>query len=137
MEDWDVKTFRTDHGQAGVGVTENKNRVRLDFHHQLVGLCNDIAHGFAEVCTDCVEIHLRIGKFQVLEEHAVEVVVVVLTSMGEDDVEILTAFGDHGRLADDFRTGANDNQELQFAVVLKRCIEFHCYANLIFTLCEI
>ena len=38
-----------------------------------------------------VQIHLRIGQFQIVEEHAVEVVVVVLPRVRQNRIEILPA----------------------------------------------
>ena len=77
-----------------VCVAENQQRVRLDFGHELVRAVDDVANGRAEVVSHGVHIHLGVGKFEVLEEHAVEVVVVVLTGVGEDYVEVLAALVD-------------------------------------------
>ena len=119
VEDGDVETFCADHRQARVGVAQHKHGVGTRGCHQLVRRVDDVAAGGAEVVTDGVEIHFGLGKTQVAEEDAIEVVVVVLARMGEDDVEILAALGDDRRQADNLWAGAHDDQQLKLAVVGK------------------
>ena len=52
-----------------------------------------------------------------MEEDAVEVIVVVLTGVREDRVEIDAALFDDRRETNDFRTRADDDKELELAVV--------------------
>ena len=71
----------------------------------------------AEIVADGIHIHFGIGELEVAEEDAVEVVVVVLACVGEDYVEVLAAFVDRCRETDYLRTCANDDEELESAVV--------------------
>ena len=114
-----MQTLCPDDGKAAVGVTKNEDSIGLDSSHQLVALCNDVAAGFTEVFPDCVQIHIRIGKLQVSKKYAVQVVVVILTCVGENHVKIYTSFVNHSGKTDDLRPCANDDQQFQFAVVLK------------------
>ena len=115
----DMEAFGTDYAQAAVGVAKDQNSVRFGLYHQFVALCYDISHRFAQVGAYCVHIYFRICEFQVLEEDAVEVVVVVLAGVGKDDVEVFAAFVDYCRQTDDFRAGAYYYQEFEFAVVFE------------------
>ena len=111
VEDGDMEALGADDAEATVRVAQDKHCVRLDFHHELVALGDDIAHGFAQVVADGIHIDLGVGKLQVFEEDAVEVVVVVLASMGQDAVKVLTAFVDDGSKTDNLRPCAYDNQQ--------------------------
>ncbi len=101
-----MQTFGPNHAQAGVGVAEHKDRIGLSFHHQLIRSGDDVAHGFAEIFADGIHIYFGVGEFEIFEEHAVKVVVVVLASVGENHVEIFAASIDDGRKPYDFGTCA-------------------------------
>ena len=118
VEDRNMQTLCSDYAEAAVGITQNKNSFRLDCDHQFVTLRDDIAHSLAKVCTHGVHIHLRICKLEVFEEHSIEVVIVVLACVGEDHVEILAAFVDDRCKTYDFRTGADNDEEFELAVLL-------------------
>ena len=118
VEDRNMQTLCSDYAEAAVGITQNKNSVRLDCNHQLVTFRDDIAHCLAQVCTHGVHIHLRVCKLEVFEENSIEVVIVVLACMSENHVEILAAFVDDRCKTYDFRTGADNDEELEFAVLL-------------------
>ena len=90
-------------------------------HHQFVALVDNVAHRGAEVLPYGVHIDVRIGEFQVLEEDTVQVVVIILSGVCQQAVEILPTFVDHGRQADDFRARADDDQKLQPSVILELC----------------
>ena len=53
-----------------------------------------------------------------MEEYTIEVVVVVLTGMGKDDIEVLAALVDDSCKADDFRTCTDNDTELEFTILL-------------------
>ena len=120
VEDGDVQPLGADHAQAGIRIAQHQHGVRLDGHHELVAGGDDVAHRLAQVLAHGIHIDLRRGQLQVLEEHAVKVVVVVLAGMRQDGVEISAALVDDGRKADDLRAGADDNQKLEFTIVGKR-----------------
>ena len=119
VEDGDVQAFGTNHAQAGVGVAEHKHSVGLCFDHQLIRSSNDVAHGFAEVFANSIHIYFGISKFEVLEEHTVKVVVVVLACMGENHVKVFAATVDDCRKSYDFGTGADNDQQLETSVIFK------------------
>ena len=119
VENGNVEALGGDGGQTGIGIAKNQQSVGLDLVHQLVGAVDDVAHGSTQVVAHSVHVHLGVGQSKILEEDAVEVVIVVLPRVGENSVKIGTAFLDHGGKADDFRTGAHDDEKLQLAVVLE------------------
>ncbi len=104
-----MQAFGTNHAQAGIGVAQHQNGVGLNLNHKLVALGNYIAHCLAQVAADSLHINVGVFQLQVLEKDAVKVVVVVLAGVRQQAVEVLPAFVDYGRKADDFRTGAYDD----------------------------
>ena len=66
--------------------------------------------------------NLRVGQLQIMEKDAVQVIVVVLTGVCQNDIKILAGLIDDGCKSDDLRPGANDDQQLQPAVIFKRYI---------------
>jgi len=119
VEDRDVEALGSDHAEAGVGVAEDEDCVGPGGDEELVGAVDDVADGGAEVIADGVHVDLGSLELEVTEEDAVEIVVVVLTGVGEDYVEVLAALVDHSREADDLRACAHYDAELELAVVLE------------------
>ena len=119
VEDGDVQTLGCNSRQAGVGIAQDQQRIGLDGSHQLVRAVDDVANGGAQIIAHGIHIDLRIRQFQILEEDTVQVIVIVLAGVGQNAVEILPAFVDNSRQTDDLRPGANNDQKLQFAVILK------------------
>lgn len=119
VEDWDMEAFCTNDTQAGVGIAKHENGIGACGYHELVGGIDDIATGGSKVIAHGIHIYLRISELEVVEEYAIEVVVVVLTCMGENDIEILACLVDDGCQTDDFGACAHDNEQLEFAVVLE------------------
>ena len=117
VEDGDVQALGPYHAQAGVGVAQHQHGIGLHLHHQLVALVDDVAHRGAQVVAHRVQVDIRVSQLQVLEEHAVQVVVIVLPRMRQQAVKIGAALVYHRRQADDFRAGAHDDQQFQAAVV--------------------
>ena len=115
----DVQALRPYHAQAAVGVAQNEHGVGPCRGHELVARVDDVTAGRPEVVPHSVHIDLGLREPEVAEEYAVEVVVVVLTRVGENHVEVLPALGDDGRKADYLRARAHDYQQFQPAVVLK------------------
>ena len=118
VEDGDVESFCSDDAEAGVGVAEDEDCVGLGGCEELVGAVDDVAACGAKVIAYGIHIYFGLCEFQILEEDAVEVVVVVLPRMGEDYVEIAAALVDNGGKADDLGAGADDDAEFEFAVFL-------------------
>ena len=127
VENRDVQALCGDGRKAAVGVAENQQCIRFASDHQLVAAINDVTHGCAEVITDGIHVNFGILEAQVLEEHAVQVVIVVLAGVRENAVEIIAALVDDGRKADDFGAGSHDNQEFQLAVVGEFHIRVICF----------
>lgn len=128
MENRDMQSLGADYAEATIGITEYQNSVRLGLYHQFVTLCYDVTHRFTKIGAYCIHIYLRVSKFEIFEEDSVEVVVVVLAGMGKDYVEVFAAFVDYCCKTDDFRAGADNYQEFEFAVILKLC---HCFSILL------
>lgn len=111
VEDRNVKSLRSDDAEAAIGVAKDQYAVGLGLGEELVGAVDDIAAGSAKVVTDSIHIDLGLGELQVLEEDAVEVVIVVLARVGENHVKVLAALVDDGGETDDLGARAdNDNQ---------------------------
>ena len=77
-----MKTLGSDDAQAGVGIAENEDCIWLDLYHELVGSVDDVAHCGSKVVAYRVHIDFRIREFEIAEEDAVEIVVVVLAGVG-------------------------------------------------------
>ncbi len=117
VENRDMQTLSTNSREAAVRVTENQQGIGLAGDHQLVAAVDDVADGCTEVVADGIHVDFRILEAQVLEEHAVQVVIVVLTGMSQNAVKVLAALVNDRREADDFGASPHDNQEFQFAVI--------------------
>ena len=125
VEDGDVQSLGGDDGEAAVRIAQHQHGIRLQAHHLLVAGGDDVADGFAQVAAHGIHVDFRVGQFQVAEEHAVEVVVVVLPGVGQQAVEILAALVDDRRQADNLRPRAHDDEQLQPPVVLESCFCTH------------
>ena len=130
VEDGDMQTLCTNDAQTAVGIAQHQNGVRLDSDHQFVALSDNIAHGLAQICAYGIHVDLRVCQLQIMEEHTVQVIVVVLAGVSQNNIKVLTSLVDDGRQADNFRAGADDNQQLQFAIVPKRHVTIinHCFS---------
>ena len=124
VEDGDMQALGTNHAQTGVGIAQYQHCIGLGLDHHLIRLVDDITHRAAEVIPHSLHVDIRIGEFEVLEEHPVEVVVVVLTGMGQQTVEILPTLIDHRRQTNNLRPRTYDDEQFQFAIVLKM-LYFH------------
>ena len=126
VENGDVQPFGADDAEAGVGVPQHQHGIGLQFHHQVVAFGDDVAHGLAQGIPHRVQVDVRVVQLQVVEEHTVEVVVVVLAGVGQEGVEILPALGDDRGQTDDLRAGTDDDEKLQLPVVFKMNIGIVC-----------
>ena len=112
VEDGDVQPLSSNDAEARVGVPQHQHGIGLQLRHQVVTFCDDVAHGLAQGIPHRIQVDVRVGQLQVVEEHAVEVVVVVLAGVGQEGIEILPALGDDRSQADDLRPGAHDDEKL-------------------------
>ena len=134
VENRDMQTLSANSREAAVRVTENQQGIGLAGDHQLVATIDDVPDGSAKVITHGIHVNFRILEVQVLEEHAVQVVVIILASVRQDAVEVLAALVDDGGQADDFGARTHDNQEFQLAVVGKFhvavvCLDIHYFTT--------
>ena len=111
VENGDMESFGSDNAEAAVGVAKDQYAVGLGLGEELIGAVDDIAAGSAKVVTDSIHIDLGLGELQILEEYAVEVVVVVLARVGENHVEILAALVDDGGETDNLGARADNDNE--------------------------
>lgn len=116
VEDRDVEALRGDGGEAGVGVAQHEQRIRLHAGHQLVRAVDDVADARPEVVAGAVQVNVGVVEPQVAEEDAVQRVVVVLAGMGQQAVEVPAALLDDLGEADDLGPRADDDEEPQAAV---------------------
>ena len=126
-----MQPLGADDGQAAVGIAQHQHGVRLDGDHQLVALGDDVAHRFAQIRAHGVHIDLGVCQLQIVEEYAVEVVVIVLAGVGQNHVKVFAGLVDDRRQTDDFRPRANNNQQLELAVIFKRDIAVVSHAFLL------
>ena len=126
VEDRDMQPLGPDDGKTRVRVAQDHNGIRLNLNHQVVTRRNDVPHRVAEGLPHGVEVHLRVVEFQVVEEHTVEIVIVILPRVGENAIEVLAALLDDLGEADDLGARAHDDQQLQPPVVLERYVVRHC-----------
>ena len=115
MEHGDLQAFGGNHTQAGIRVAQHQHGIRAFRSKQLVALKDNVAHCLAEVLTDHAQVVMRLADTQVVEEHLVQFVVVVLTRMNDREVEVLVGLThDLGQL-DDLRACAHDDHKFQLA----------------------
>ena len=127
VENRDVQALSRNCRETTVGVAQDEHRIGLASDHELVAAIDDVADSCAEVIAYGIHVYFRILEAQVLEEHAVQVVIVVLASVRQDAVEILAALVNHGGKADDFGARTHDNQEFQLAVVGEFYVAIICF----------
>ena len=126
VENRDVQALGRNGRKTAVGITENQQGIGLAGDHELVAAVDDVADSGSEVVAHGIHVDFRGLEAQVLEEHAIQVVVVILACVREDAVEILAALVDNCRKADDFGAGTHDNQEFQLAVIGKFLVGVVC-----------
>ena len=90
--------------------------------HELVALRDDVAHRLAQIRADGVHIDLGVGQLQVVEEHAVQVVVVVLAGVGQNNIKIFAGLVDDGGQTDDLRAGATMMSNFSLPLFLKEML---------------
>ena len=119
VEDEDVQALGRDGGQAAVGVAQDQKGVGLRPHHELIARGDDVAQGLARVGARGIQVDVRVVQRQVAEEDAVERVVVVLTGVSQQAVEVASALLDDLGQTDDLGACAHDDQELQASIIFE------------------
>ena len=114
VENRNVQPLGGDDGQAGVGISQHQHGVRPDLLHEGVAFGDDRADGLAEVCPGGVQIIVRGPETQVLKEHLVQLVVVILPRVDENLMEIPVAALYGGGQTDDLRARAENRHQLEF-----------------------
>ena len=89
-----MQALRPDDREAAVRISQNEDRIWLDFCHELIGRGDDIPHRFSQILADGIQVNLRICQSQIVEEYAIQVVVIVLPRVRQQGVEIGAAFLD-------------------------------------------
>ena len=112
VKNGDMESLGSDDAEAAVGIAKDQYAVGLGLGKELVGAVDDVAASSTKVITDGIHIDLGLGELQVLEEYAVEVVVVVLACVGENHVEVLAALVDDGSETDDLGARADNDDQL-------------------------
>ena len=113
-----METLCTNDRKAAVGIAKDEDCIRLCLIEEFVGTIDDVATGGAKVIAYGIHIDFGILELEVVEEYTIEVVVVVLTGMGKDDIEILAALVDDSCKADDLRACTDYETEFEFTVFL-------------------
>ena len=112
VEDGDVQPLGADDAEAGVGIPQHQHGIGLQLRHQVVAFGDDVPHGLAQGVPHRVQVDVRVVQLQVVEEHTVEVIVVILAGVGQEGIEILPALGDDRGQADNLRPGTHDDEKL-------------------------
>ena len=118
MEDGDVEALCSNNREATVGVTKDENCIGLGLVEEFVGAVNDITTSSTEVIAYSIHIDFGILELEVVEEYAIEVVVVVLTCVSKDYIKILAALVDDCCKTDNLRTCTYNDTELEFTILL-------------------
>ena len=82
VENRDVQSLCTEDRQARVGITQHQNRIGLQPGHHVIGLGNDVPHGLTKGIAHRIHVYIRRIQIKIMEEHAVEVVIVILPCIG-------------------------------------------------------
>ena len=117
VEGGDLAPLGRDHRQAAVGIAQHQHRIGLDLRQRRIGGDDHLADGLRAGGPGRIQEHIRPADAQVLEEDAVEFVVVVLAGMHQHVFAVLVQRGQHPRQADDLRAGADDGGDFQLAGV--------------------
>lgn len=107
-----MESLCSDDAEAAIGVAKDQYAVGLGLGEEFVRAVDDIAAGSAKVVTDSIHIDLGFGELQVLEEYAVEVIIVVLACVGENHVKVLAALVDDGGETNDLGARADNDDQL-------------------------
>ena len=132
VENGNVEPLGRDSRQAGVCIAQDQHGIRADGGHQLIGAVDDIADGGAQIVPHGVHVNLRVLQSQIMEEDAIEGIVVILSGVGQNAVKIGAALFDHRRQPDDLRPGSHNDQQLQPAVVAEgevRIVKLHIHGQ--------
>ena len=81
VEDGNVQPLGRNGGKAAVGIAQNQQGIGLLFHHQGVGLGNNVADGFTQVLADGIQIEIWRTQAQVLKEYLIQVIIIVLAGV--------------------------------------------------------
>ena len=114
MEDRNVKPLGGNDGQAGICVTQHQHGVRPDLLHESVAFGDNRADRLAEVCTGGIQVIVRRTKPQILKEHLIQLVVVILPRVDENLLKIAVAALDRSGQTDDLWPRAEDRHQLEF-----------------------
>ena len=115
VENRNVQPLGSDDGQAGVGIAQHQHGVRPDLLHEGVALGNDRTDGLAEIRSGGIQVIVRRTKPQILKEHLVQLVVVILPGVNENLMEIAVAALYGGGQTDDLRPRAEDRHQLELS----------------------
>ena len=114
VENGNVQPLGGDDRKAGIRVAQHQHGIRPDLLHEGVALGNDRADRLAEVCPGGIQVIVRRAKAQILKEHLIQLVVIVLPGVDENLLKIAVAALYGGGQADDFRPRAEDRHQLEF-----------------------
>ena len=103
-----MQTLRTDNRQAGVRISQDQHGIRLHLRHQFIRFGNDIPNRFSQIRTYGVQIIVRSTKSQIIKEYLVQCIIVILSSVNQNLIEVLVTSLYHRCQTDDFRTGTDD-----------------------------
>ena len=132
MKNGYMQALRRDSREAGIRIAKYEKCVRLYLRHELIRAVYYAAHGLAEVAACGVHIHLRRGDAEIAEKDAVEIIVIVLSGVGEDAVKILPAFADDCGKPDYLGTCADYDEQLQSSVIFEfyiRVVKLHAHTS--------
>ena len=119
VKDRYMQTFRRYRRQATVGVAEYEQSVGFYRRHKFIRAVYYVSDRRSEVVSHRVHINFGIGEGEVFKKYTVERVVVVLSRVGKNTVEVLTASVNDRRKTYDFRSRSDDYEQFEASVVLK------------------
>ena len=88
------------------------------YHKFIRGIYN-VTHRRAEVIAYGIKVYIGIGEFQVSEEDAVERIVVILSRVCKECVEVVATLVYHGRKTNNLGACAYYDKQFKTAIILK------------------
>ncbi|MNZ93149.1 hypothetical protein D3C78_1122060 [compost metagenome] len=113
VEHRDLAALGRNDRQAGIGIAVEQQCIGLLQLEHRVGLGDHLGDGLRGGLAGGAEEVVRLADLQVVEEHLVEFVVVVLPRMHQHVVDLAIQLGDHPAHLDQLRTGTDQCHDLK------------------------
>ena len=113
MENRNLPTLGGDYRQASIGIAVKQQRIGLFQLEDFIRLGNHFGDRTGRRRTHGAQEVVRLANAQVVEEHLVELVVVVLPGVHQDVVSLLIEFSDDAAHLDQFGPSTDQGHDLK------------------------